>query len=291
MEKFLATYMPVDASAHGPQLDHISVLVHWLMLLLFIGWGSYFVYALLRFRAKKNPSASYHGATSHFSTYTEVGVAVLELVLLIGFSVPAWYRWSKPLPDETNALRVRVVAEQFAWNIHYPGPDGVFGRTNINLVSGSNPIGLDLSDPKAKDDITTINQLHLEVNRPTLIRLTSKDVIHSFSLPVMRVKQDAIPGEEIPIHFTPVKTNDGRDWQIACAQLCGLAHYRMRGYLTVHSKGDFEKWLKDNAPVQEAAAASAGQTPASQAVTPTTPGSPAAAGSTPVSVEHAQGTP
>ncbi|HVT02853.1 MAG TPA: cytochrome c oxidase subunit II, partial [Thermoanaerobaculia bacterium] len=114
MDKFLARYMPIDVSAHGHQLDHISALVHWLMLVLFLGWSAYFVYALYRFRAKNNPTASYHGATSHFSTYTEVGVAVLEIILLIAFSIPAWYRWSSPVPNETNPLTVRVVAEQFA---------------------------------------------------------------------------------------------------------------------------------------------------------------------------------
>ncbi|HVT04779.1 MAG TPA: hypothetical protein VHL58_15555, partial [Thermoanaerobaculia bacterium] len=208
------------------------------------------------------------------------------------FSIPAWYHWSRPVPNETNALTVRVVGEQFAWNVQYPGPDGVFGAQDIKLISGSNPLGLDMTDPHAKDDITTINQLHLEVNRPTIVRLSSKDVIHSFFLPVMRVKQDAIPGEEFHVHFTPVRTNNGDHWEIACAQLCGLAHYRMRGYLTVHEKADFEKWLKDSVPVPEVAPAAEAPPAISQPVPPVNPSSSTTAGVVePVPAEHAQTTP
>lgn len=251
MEEYLARYMPANASAHGYELDRISVYVHWLMLFLFLGWGLYFIYVLYRFRASRNPVANYHGTKSHISTYSEVAVAIIEAVLLIGFSIPAWARWVAPHRPAVNPLEIRVVSEQFAWNIHYPGPDRHFGKTDVKLVSSSNALGLDLNDPHAKDDIVTVNQLHLEVNRAVTIRLSAKDVIHSFGLPVMRVKQDAIPGMEMPVSFTPVKTNNGQKWEIACAQLCGLGHYRMRGELIVQSKKDFEAWLATNAPAAE----------------------------------------
>ncbi|HEV8432579.1 MAG TPA: hypothetical protein VGR95_04140 [Thermoanaerobaculia bacterium] len=247
MKDFLAQWMPPDYSAHGAALDDLSAAVHWLMLILFVLWGAYFVYALFRFRASRNPKASYAGMKSHFSSYLETGVAVIEVVLLVGFSIPMWMKWTARPEASKNPLEVRVVAEQFAWNIQYPGKDGIFGRRDVNLVSSTNPLGLDLTDPHAKDDIVTLNQLHMEVNRPILIHLSSKDVIHSFFLPYMRVKQDAIPGQEVAIHFTPIKTgSDG--FEIACAQLCGLGHYRMRGQYAVHNKSDFEKWLADNAP-------------------------------------------
>jgi len=103
---------------------------------------------------------------------------------------------------------VRIVAEQFAWNIHYPGPDGVFGRTSLSLVGTDNPLGLDRSDPAAKDDIATINQLNVPVGKPVVIHLSSKDVIHSLNLPAFRVKQDAVPGLNIPVWFVPMKTTD-----------------------------------------------------------------------------------
>jgi cytochrome c oxidase subunit 2 len=150
---------------------------------------------------------------------------------------------------------VRVVGEQFAWNVHYPGPDGVFGRTAIDLVdAASNPLGLDRDDPAAADDVTTINQLHLPVGKPAIIHLSSKDVIHSFMLNEMRVKQDAVPGVSIPVWFVPTMTTDelrqrrGDDtahFEIACAQLCGIGHATMRGFLTIHTAEDFDAWMTE----------------------------------------------
>jgi cytochrome c oxidase subunit 2 len=243
--------MPPDYSAHGWQVDQIIYYTHWLMAVLFVFWTAYFLYVLYRFRASRQAKASYHGMQSHWSTWSEAGVAVVEIVLLVAFSIPAWSRWASRETTTANPLEVRVIGEQFAWNVHYPGPDGKFGRTLINLVSSTNPIGLDMSDPAAKDDVAALNQLHLEVNRPALIHVSSKDVIHSFKLPVMRTEQDAIPGMDIPIHFTPIRTNNGETWEIACAQLCGLGHYRMRGQLFVDSKADLQKWLSEQPKVTQ----------------------------------------
>lgn len=249
MREFLAQYMPPNYSAHGGELDALSAYVHWLMLILFIGWGALFVYMLLRFRASRSPKADYHGARTHLSSYAEAGVAVVEVVLLVGFSIPAWYKWTQKPGPEQNPLEIRVVAEQFAWNIHYPGADGIFGHTDVKHVSSSNPLGIDPQDPHAKDDIATLNQLYLQVDRPVVIRVLSKDVIHSFGLPYMRVKQDAIPGMEVPVHFTPVKTSGNETWEIACAQLCGLGHYRMKGQYHVRTKAEFDKWMAEQVPV------------------------------------------
>ncbi len=243
MEKLLG--LPPLASVHGAEIDYLIGLVHWLMLILAVGWGIYFIYALFRFRAGRQPKADYHGVKSHFSTYIEVGVAIFEVVLLVGFALPIWGSVRNDLPNPDEATVVRVVAEQFAWNIHYPGADGIFGKTRLELVDAElNPIGLDRDDPYGADDITTINQLHLPVNKPVLIQLSSKDVIHSFALPVMRVKQDAIPGMEIPVWFEP---NNTGNWEIACAQLCGLGHYRMRGFLNIETEAEYTAWLASEA--------------------------------------------
>ena len=249
MREWLDQYMPPNYSAHGGELDQLNAYVHWLMLILFIGWGLLFVFILLRFRASKHPKADYHGTKSHASKYAEIAVFVVECVLLFGISIPAWSRWTTAPEPEKNPLEIRVVGEQFAWNVHYPGPDGVFGKTDASHVTSSNPLGIDPADPNAKDDIATLNQLHLQVDRAVIVRLTSKDVIHSFALPYMRVKQDAIPGMEVPVHFTPVRTSGSETWEIACAQLCGLGHYRMKGQYHVQSKADFDKWLAEQTPV------------------------------------------
>ena len=248
MREFLAQYMPPDYSAHGGELDALNAYVHWLMLILFVGWGLLFLYMLLRFRATKHPKAIYHGTHSHLSTYAEAGIAVVEVILLVGFSIPLWYRWTKLPEKSANPLEIRVVAEQFAWNVHYPGPDGIFGRADVTHVTSANPLGLDPDDPHAKDDVATLNQLHLQVDRPVTVRISSKDVIHSFALPYLRVKQDATPGMEVPVHFTPVKVSGTETWEIACAQLCGLGHYRMRGQIQVHSQADFAKWMASQTP-------------------------------------------
>ncbi len=149
MLKFLNRWLPVNGSAHGPEIDQLLALMHWLMAVLFVGWALYFVYVLFRFRAGRNPEASYTGTKSHFSTYIEVGVVVIEVILLVGFAIPAWARWVTPHMEDADALQVRVVGEQFAWNVQYPGADGIFGRRDIELVDSSNPLGLDRSDPFA----------------------------------------------------------------------------------------------------------------------------------------------
>lgn len=247
--------LPVAASAHAAEVDHTMVLVHILMAVLFVGWMAFFLYTLYRFRRKNNPVADYTGVTSHTSSYLEVGVFVAEVILLVGFSVPLWANRVDKFPAESDAVVVRVVAEQFAWNIHYPGPDGKFGPTDIKLIDlQSNPLGLDRSSPEAKDDITTVNQLHLPKGKPAIVKLSSKDVIHSFNLTEFRVKQDAIPGVTIPLWFVPTITTDEMRtqlgepefvYEIACAQLCGLGHYSMRGYVTIDSPESFQSWLDE----------------------------------------------
>ena len=246
--------MPAAAASHAGEIDQMMVLVHWLMAVLFVGWGGVFVFMLVRFRRGANAKASYTGTHGKFSKGVEIAVVVAEAVLLLGYAIPAWARRVKQFPAESEATVVRVVGEQFAWNVQYAGADGRFGRTDIKLVSPDNPLGLDRSDPSAKDDITDINNLHVPVDRPVLVHLFSKDVIHSFGLYEMRVKQDAVPGLEIPVWFVPTVTTADMaaklgkpdfQYEITCSQLCGLGHFRMRGYLTVQSAADYQKWMAD----------------------------------------------
>ena len=254
----------VNASTQGPAIDNIISIVHWLMAVLFVGWGVFFIYTLIRFRASKNPKADYHGVKSHFSSYLEIVIAVIEVGLLFGFAFPIWASRINDVPKGPDTVQIRVVAQQFAWNIHYPGPDGVFGKSSVDLVDeAENPIGLDRSDEFAKDDIFTVNQLHIPVNTPINISLSSKDVLHSFGLPEFRVKQDAVPGMAIPVWFEATMTTEeflettkgsareGKGFEIACAQLCGLGHYRMKGFLTVHENEGYAAWLDEEAEYLE----------------------------------------
>lgn len=254
--------LPVRASAHGATIDHLLVLIHGFIVVMVVGWLAFGLYALWRFRRKRNPHADAHGAKSHASFGVEVGVIAFEIVLFLGIALPFWVRNASALPEPgENPVTVRVVAQQFAWNIHYPGADGVFGATRPDLMDDTtNPLGLDYDDPHAKDDIVTLNQLYLPLGRPAVVHLSSKDVIHSFGLPEFRVKQDAIPGMTATVSFTPTLTtadfqtitgDDARTFEIVCSQLCGLGHFRMRGFVHVLAEDDFETWLADNAPSGE----------------------------------------
>ena len=245
--------LPPLAAANGAQIDNLIGWTHVFMFALFIGWGGFFAYALIRFRRSRQPVANYAAVKSHASSYLEVAVFVVEVILLFGFSIPIWAARVDHVPSESEALVVQVTGEQFAWNVHYAGPDRKFGRADIKLIDlQSNPLGLDRSDPAGKDDVTTVNQLYLPANRPIIVQLRSKDVIHSFNLPEFRVKQDAIPGFTIPVWFVPtvttaeMRTRTGNaefQFEIACAQLCGLGHARMRGFVTIQPADEFQKWM------------------------------------------------
>ncbi|HEX9659806.1 MAG TPA: hypothetical protein VGA18_05865 [Rhodothermales bacterium] len=237
--------LPEQASAHAWELDYWTGLIHWLMLLLAVGWGAFFIYTMVRFRASKNPRANYAGTKGKLAKYQEGGVILAEVLLLGLFAIPNWAVWRNAPETAQNPIHVNVVGEQFAWNFHYPGADGVFGKRDVNLVDTQmNPLGLDRSDPAAADDLVMLNEMHLPVDRDIVLHISSKDVIHSFSMNAHRVKQDAIPGLIIPVSFVPTQT--GR-FEISCAQLCGLSHYRMKAWVIVETGAEYEQWLIDAA--------------------------------------------
>lgn len=235
--------LPPDFSQHGYQIDRLIIYIHYLMFALFIGWGIFFVYCLFRFRQRDGHKAQYEPIKGKISKYVEIGVIVVEAVLLIALSIPAWASYKNPPVDDKDALILHVVGEQFAWNFHYPGPDGIFGRTDPKLADNqNNSLGLDPNDPNGKDDIVSLNEMHFPVNKNVILYISSKDVIHSFWINVLRVKQDAVPGMRIPIWFRATQTGV---FDISCAQLCGLGHYRMRGAAYIDTDADFNKWVSD----------------------------------------------
>ena len=232
-----------NASEHGPAVDHMLEVVHWFMFALFLIWSAFFVYVLIRFRKSKNAKADYVGVKSRSSSYLEGIVVIIEAILLLGFAFPLWAKRVNQFPSEKDAGIVRVVAEQFVWNMHYAGNDGVFGKQDVKFADPEkNPLGLDRSDHNGKDDVILKNEMDLPVNKPVIVHLSSKDVVHSFTLRNMRMTQDNIPGMSIPIWFKPIQEGQ---YEIACAQLCGMGHYRMRGYLNVLKQNEFDQWLRE----------------------------------------------
>src|SRR5579885_1331911 len=234
--------LPPNVSSNGAVIDHLINIMHVFMIVLFIGWGAFFLYCLFRFRARPGHKASYELPQSKFPKFLEIGIVIFEAAILVGLSYPAWSRLKNDLPKPEDAINIHIVAQQFAWNIHYPGPDNVFGRTDPKFISDSNPLGLDPDDPKGKDDIVTLNQLHFPVHKPVLATVSSKDVIHSFFIPVLRVKQDAIPGMKVPIWW---EAKDTGQFEIACAQLCGNGHTLMRGFVSIDTPEQYDAWVKD----------------------------------------------
>lgn len=237
-----ALWMTEIASEHGASANHMLAVVHWFMGLLAVGWGLFLVYILWRFRVKKQPKAQYYGVTTHFSTHLEIGVVIVEVVLLLGFAYPLWAKRVDGMPkDDPNVLRIRAVGEQFRWTFHYTGPDKLMGLTDPFRISAStNPIGLVAEDPNAKDDFVKVNELVIPKGRPVIIQVTSKDVIHGLALVPMFIQQDAVPGREIPMWFVPTRTGD---WDIVCAQLCGAGHAQMAANLKVVEPEEFDQWF------------------------------------------------
>jgi cytochrome c oxidase subunit II len=252
---------PPNASEHGYQIDHILEFSHWFMAALFVGWFTYFVFVLLRFRRSRHPVADHEGVKSNISNHLEFSVVLIEAVLLLGFAIPLWAKRVNQFPESKNVLLVHVIGQQFNWTFHLPGPDGQFGRRSPEFESSSNPLGLDPNDPAAKDDLVVPTELHVPVNQPVILELTSKDVIHDFALPNMRIAQDAIPGQVNPMWFTPIKTGT---YEVICGQLCGIGHYSMKGSLVVDTPADYQSWLKEREELTTPLTVPKGANPAAQ---------------------------
>ncbi|HEV2762145.1 MAG TPA: hypothetical protein VGV38_04045 [Pyrinomonadaceae bacterium] len=233
-------WFPPAISEHGPaydaQFNRTIVVVGVAFALSQIALG----YTLWRYGARRDRSRATY---SHGNNRVEMFCAGLTFVVFVGLAVigqPVWmglHFESAP----AGAAKVKTVAQQFQWNFHYPGPDGHFGRTDNSLINDSslNFVGLDENDPAAKDD-TVISTLVAQANRPLELSLTARDVTHSFAVPQLRFIQDAVPGINIAVHFTP-KTA-GR-YEIACRELCGQLHYKMKGYLLVLPEGQYRELM------------------------------------------------
>lgn len=235
-------WLPDAASAHAAMLDAVLIGIHWHILVIFTAWLALLVLILIKFRSGAQPEAREAGVRSWWPFIAIGAVIAGDIFILTTQALPAWSARMAAPPAGVTPIEIRITAEQFAWNIHYPGPDRVFGRTSPALINASNPIGIDREDPAAADDIGLLNILTLPIDRTIVLQLMSRDVIHGFTLNEMRVKLDAVPGMTMRTWFTPTATGE---WEIACSQLCGLGHYRMRGEYRVVTAEGWEAWMKD----------------------------------------------
>jgi cytochrome c oxidase subunit II len=247
-------WFPVDISTHGAAIDHQFNLTLIICGVIFVAAQLGLAWFAWKYRDRGDGRKVIY---SHGHNKLEATWIIAAAILFIGLNLMGYQSWAQMhfTGAAPGALQIQVQGQQFYWYFRYPGPDGKFGPTHAQKVddAAGNFYGLDREhDPASKDDIVTAT-LAVPVNRPIALILRSKDVTHSFFVRELRLKQDAVPGMEIPIHFTAteeaLRHNGGR-YEIACTQLCGLGHYRMRAFLQVMTEPDFEKWLKAQAASQ-----------------------------------------
>ena len=237
-------WLPKGVAAAAPAIDHQFAFTYVVMGVVFVAAQCGLGYLVWKYRdtGKARPVSYSHG-----NTMLEVLWTTLTAILFIGLNLMGSPIWAAERfePAKAGAVPVEVTAMQFAWYFRYPGPDGKYGATKPDLIDPSSgneaAIGLDTNDPAAKDDVVT-GTMFLPVNREVDLSLRALDVIHSFFVPSFRFKQDAVPGLIIHMHFTPTEIGD---YEIACAELCGLGHYKMHGMVKVVSQADFDKWLAE----------------------------------------------
>jgi len=219
-------WLPENVSTYGADIDWLFSVIQWITGVVFLGVIVAMIMFLVKYRRQEGRRALYtHGNTLLEITWTIVPAIIL--IVLFMLSQATWWsiKGRQPSSDfQGREFRVEVTAKQFNWEVTYPGPDGQFGTP---------------------DDLMLENELHVPVNTVVLVTLRSKDVIHSFFLPNLRLKQDAVPGRDIPVWFEATKPGK---YELPCAELCGFGHSGMLGYLTVYSQDDYLKWAKERWP-------------------------------------------
>ncbi|GAC1415453.1 MAG: hypothetical protein NVSMB62_03130 [Acidobacteriaceae bacterium] len=243
----IASLLPTGASRHAVALDHHLLLNLWIGLALLV-LAHAVLFAGVRRRSREKCDFTYTRARIWRLEF----LPLIALVILFGFlALRAEQLWadSRYTGADPAAMQVEVTGVQFAWYFRYPGPDAQFGITRPALVAAAegNPLGLDRADTHAADDVVT-SELVLPAGREVDLRLRAKDVIHGFFVPEMRLKQNAVPGETIHVHFTPTAPGT---YAILCTQLCGLGHYRMAASLRVLPQDQFASWLAAKEKPQE----------------------------------------
>ena len=237
-------WFPEAINEHARHWDAQFGVTLWLMGAVFVAAQVALGWVVLRYRSKSAevaPAVSGEAGNNKL----EVVWTTAALVVFVGLSILSTAIWAGVHLGKapTNALKIEAVAKQFAWNFRYAGPDGKFGRTRQELISDANgnPFGLDDTDPASKDDIM-VAALRVPASTPVVLKLQSRDVIHNFFVRELRIKQDLVPGMEIPLWFRADKPGE---YEVACSELCGLGHHQMRTQLIVLGKEEFAKWQRE----------------------------------------------
>jgi len=228
-------WLPQNAALHGHALDHQLLLNLWIALAL-LTLAHLLLFAGLLLRGKSLQKKSFGWKLAPL-------LALTALFVWLTISAEKLWEDARYAGADPSAMQVEVTGEQFAWYFRYPGTDATFGETRAALVDAGagNPLGIDPADSHGADDIVS-SELVLPVGREVDLRLRSLDVMHGFFVPEMRLKQNAVPGSTLHVHFTPERPGT---YAILCSQLCGLGHYRMQATMRVVSQQDFDAWLAE----------------------------------------------
>ncbi|PPK86162.1 cytochrome c oxidase subunit 2 [Neolewinella xylanilytica] len=265
-----------SASVHGAEIDS---MMKWTLAVTYVAYiltHIFLFYYAYKYRTRKGHQAQY---ISHNNTIELVwtGIPAIVMTFLVVGGLDAWNTIMSDVGDDDNYMEIEATGFQFAWTMRYPGPDGLLGRKDFRLISGANPLGQDWTDPKNHDDIV-VNDVTLPVDQKVRVRITARDVLHDFYLPQFRVKMDAVPGLPTYFVFTPRKTtkewrrglseyaeyqeidpasDEGlplwqtQDFELACAELCGIGHYSMKRTVTIMEQEDFDQWYSQQTSYYE----------------------------------------
>jgi cytochrome c oxidase subunit 2 len=236
-------WMPPFISEYGEAYDKHFMLTMVVTGVIFFLAQFALAYAVFKYKSNGGRAQYLLGNPKLEMLWTSAAAVLFVGLVLAGHNI--WVRAHLEAAP-AGAMQVEAWGQQFTWYMRYPGPDGKFGRTVPELMKESlgNPLGIDPEDPAGKDDFV-MPTMAVPVNKPVEVILRSKDVIHSFAVRELRLKQDAVPGLENRLHFTASKIGD---YELPCMEICGLGHYQMRSLLQVKSEADFNQWVAEAAP-------------------------------------------
>ena len=228
-----------DIASNWSAMDDTIILSFWIGGGVFILVCLFMVYCIFRYQYKEGRRSEYKPEDKKL----EKGLTWLTTIGVVALLAPGLVVWNNYIRVPENAIQVEVMAWQWGWKYRLPGKDGKLGASNNRIISDDNPYGLNIDDPNGKDDVfVESNELHLLKDRPVKILLRSIDVLHNFYVPQFRSKMDAVPGTITYYWFEP---NKNGEYEVLCAEYCGVAHYAMRGKVVVENEGSYNKWLSE----------------------------------------------
>ena len=235
---FFSPWWATPLASNWRQMDDTLTITLIITGIFFVVINLFIVYTLLRFRHREGRQAAYKPENHKLERWLIIATSVA----IMGLLAPGLFVYAAYVTVPANARDVEVIGQQWQWRFRYPGPSGKLGRSSVALISAANPFGLDPADPAGQDNILiNNNELHLQVDQPVRMLLRSLDVLHDFYAPPFRARMNMVPGMITSFWFTPNKI--GR-YEVLCAQLCGVGHAGMRGYVVVEDAASYQKWLK-----------------------------------------------